>query len=293
MAKLSLKFRLVYVLALLCTALVCTFSFGGKPSAAAVQVAGTEYVSTYNADCITPQSTFTLGETVCVQAGNFPHALTTRFRRFQWSAPNSSIADFTTVKADPQYDKYIIPTSGDFAQVGTWRVTLIDASGEGFGYAKFIVRDPWYQIADLWLTKLAPDYVLPGQKVMLTLQVGNPGPDYAEVVEFVSEVPSDMIFSALRQVSGPYFSCRTPPSGGTGRTVCQTKYMKEGETAEFRFYYQVNPEAREGTVCSGGSSVSSYYTEEGNKSDNFWTTEVKVASPYQDECTDCGPVEEP
>ena len=286
MAKLSLKFRLISVLSLICAALVCTLAFGGRAGEAA-----DEFVTIYAADCATPQTYFNLGDTVCVQVGNFPAPLTTRFRRVQWSAPDKAIARLSSLRADPQFTSFVIPSTGTLAQPGTWQVTTIDASGEGFAAARFIVRNPAILLADLWVTKLAPDYVLPGDKTLLTLQVGNPGPDYAEVVEFVSEVPSNMIFSALRQVSGPPFDCSTPENGEIGRTICRTKYMKEGDKAEFHFYYQVNPDAREGTVCSGGTSVSSYYTEERGKDDNFWTTEVLVGSLEQGDCTDCAPVE--
>jgi uncharacterized repeat protein (TIGR01451 family) len=232
-------------------------------------------VATYAADCITPQSVFTLGDTVCAQAGDFPVALTGRFRRFQWGAPDTSVADLSFVKVDPQYDSFIIPTTGALAQVGTWYVKTINASGEGHAVAKFTVRHPTIRAADLWITKPSIKSVVPGEQVMFTLQVGNPGPDYAQSVEFVTEVPSNMIFSGLRQASGGYFECSTPVYGEPGRTVCTTKYLKAGDKAEFHFYYQVNRDVREGTVCSGATVVSSY-TEELNKSDNFWNTDVTV-----------------
>ena len=47
------------------------------------------------------------------------------------------------------------------------------------------------------------------------------------------------------------------------------------EKAEFNFYYQVDPFARAGTVCLASSYISSS-TEEGNKDDNSWNTEVVV-----------------
>lgn len=288
MAKRSLKFRLIFILSLLCTSLLFAFSFAGRPGKA--EGRGDEYVTIYAGDCVTPQTIFQLGDTVCVEVGNFPAELSSRFRRIQWTAPDTSIVDIGGVKTDPQLDRFIIPTTGEFAQVGTWYVNTISASGEGYASAKFIVRSPLFRMADLWVTKLAPDAVLPGDRLVLTLQVGNPGPDFAEGVEFVTEVPSDMVFLAVKQASGTFFECSTPPDGGTGRTICRTKGMEAGEQAEFNFYYQVNPEARPGTVCSGGSSVSSF-TEERNKSDNFWTTEVTVASPKTDDGTDGGPIE--
>lgn len=274
MVRVRFTLRFVLVFALLGSTLYFTPFFDGQPSKAAM-FQSSEYVRTYSGDCVTPQTVFYLGDTVCAEAGDFPLPLTGRFRRFQWSAPNASVADLTSIKLEPQQDKFMIPASGPLAQTGTWYVRTINASSEGHTAAKFVVRNPLSRLADLWITKNAPRLVLPEQRVMYTLGVGNPGPDPAELVEFVTEVPSNMVFVAVRQVSGPFFECSTPVRGETGRIVCRGKGLGLDDKAEFYFYYQVDPNARAGTVCSASSYISSR-TEEGDKTDNDWNTQVVV-----------------
>jgi uncharacterized repeat protein (TIGR01451 family) len=254
-------------------------------TAPAFESGGSEFVTTYADDCATPKTIFEPGEVVCVQAGNFPVLNPDwgyRYRRFSWVAPNREVMDQTTIKADPQYDRFAIPTSGS---AGTWHITTLDSESSRYANAKFIVRSAFTRTADLAVFKDGPATVYAGQRVEFVLTVTNPGPDTAEGIEFVTEVPSNMIFVALKQSSGPLFECRTPVRGETGRIYCSTKGMALDESAQLHAYYDVSRDAREGTVCSATTQIMSY-TEELNKEDNLKLTETQVVlenPPYEGE----------
>jgi uncharacterized repeat protein (TIGR01451 family) len=233
-----------------------------------------EFITVYADDCVTPKTVFDPGEVVCVQAGNFPVASDWgyRYRRFSWVAPTREIMDQTNIKADPQYDRFVIPSSGS---TGTWNVTTLDVDAGRRATAKFVVRYPFRVTTDLSIYKDGPGTVYGGQTVEFALTVSNPGPDRADGIEFTTEVPSNMVFLALKQASGPFFECRTPVRGGTGTIYCSTKSMALDESARLYAYYQVNPDARIGTICSASTQVMSY-TDELRKEDNYTVTETEI-----------------
>ncbi|HEX8635534.1 MAG TPA: hypothetical protein VF703_15415 [Pyrinomonadaceae bacterium] len=244
-------------------------------TAPAFEEAGaTEFVTVYADDCATPKTVFEPGEVVCVKAGNFPVAADWgyRYRRFSWIAPDRQVMDQTNIKADPQYDRFAIPGSGS---TGTWYVTTLDVESSRYANAKFVVRRPYSYTTDLSIFKDGPEAVFAGQRVEYTLSISNPGPDAAEGIEFVTEVPSNMTFVAFKQESGAFFDCRVPARGGVGRIYCSTKGMQLDERAVFHAYYDVSREVREGEVCSSNTEVMSY-TEELRKEDNFSVSEIRV-----------------
>lgn len=246
-----------------------------RATAALQQRSGGEYVQTFAADCITPQTVFNLGDTVCAEAGGFPLAPSFRYRRFEWIAPDRYVADQTNIKVDPQNDSFIIPTSGQFAQPGTWTLASINADSDLYAVAKFIVRDPRIAYANLSINKLGQDWVYAGDTVSYRIRVTNPGPDFAESVQIVDTVPANMTFLALKQASGPLVDCSTPLRGETGRSVCNVKGLSNDEAVELVAYYQVIPDAREGSVCTSSVQVSSF-TNELDKYDNVADTESTV-----------------
>ncbi|HEY0080131.1 MAG TPA: hypothetical protein VGB73_16090 [Pyrinomonadaceae bacterium] len=283
-ASLPLSRRLIIsltvVVASLCAALAALPFCLETARAANMLQGGYEYINVYASDCVTPKSVFSLGETVCVQAGNFPLTPGTEpnYRRFQWISPDNNVVDTTGIKADPQNDRYIIPTSGQFAQVGTWYIKTINSRGEGEAGGRFIVRNLNIRLADMTIGKSGPQIVLPGDRVEYKLTIRNAGPDTATSIEFMDEVPTNMIFVALKQASGGFFECTTPAQGETGRSVCRTKGMRLDEEATFVFYYQVNPDLRDGTVCGSNAQVTTL-TEERDKTSNTTYMESTVSIP--------------
>ena len=279
---LSRKFvvSLAVIAVSLCAALAVLPSYLEHARAASMLQSGYEYINVYADDCITPKSVFSLGETVCVQAGNFPLAPGTEpnYRRFQWISPDNLVVDTTGIRADPQGDKFFIPTTGQFAQPGTWYVKTINSRGEGEAGGRFLVRRTDLRLADMTIGKSGPQTVLPGDKVQYTLTIRNAGPDTATSIQFVDEVPANMTYLALKQASGAFFECSTPAQGETGRIVCSTKGMRLDEEATFILYCVVNLDLRDGTVCGSNAQVSSL-TDELDKASNTTYMESTVSIP--------------
>lgn len=249
---------------------------------AAFEEGAEEFVSVYASDCKTPQITFNLGDTVCITTGNFPLPPESfQYRRLSWVTPDRTVADQVLVRRDPQTEYFTIPTSGDLAQPGTWYATTINVHSGRRANGKFYVRNPRLPYVDLSLSMTAPENVLPGQRVRYNLSFHNPGPNFAEGVQIIDEIPSNMTFYGLKQVSGPFFDCTTPSQGETGRIVCTTKGMNVDETAEFAVYYIVNRDIKEGTTCSSSTQITSY-TSDLLKENNFVTTETIFPLPEAD-----------
>ncbi len=241
---------------------------------------GDEYVKTYADDCVTPKTAFYPGEVVCAEAGNFPADLFYRYRRFQWAAPDGIVADQAYIKADPQMNKFTVPTSGPFYQLGTWIVQSINSDADIYASARFIVRDPSMPYVDLFVTKLGPGVVFPGDTVSYKLWVHNPGPDDGAYVYLTDEVPTNMTFAALKRSDDGLLevSCSTPVRGGIGAIRCKVPRVPEGETISFVVYYYVDREVRPGETCISNSQVSSEIAEL-NKENNYTATETTIGDP--------------
>lgn len=258
-----------------------------SPSATLFQ-APVEYVRTYAGDCVTPQTVFYLGDVVCAEAGGFAAPLADRSRRFYWSSPRALVPEKSDINVDPDYDRFKIPDTGDFALVGTWHVSTVNPDANREVRAKFIVRNPKIRFADIVLQKWGPPYVDPGDRVIYRVSVSNPGPDFAEQIEINDLVPNEMTFLAYKQASGPEVYCKTPGQGETGTSTCIAKGLESGEKLEILFYYVVNREVsgRPFTITADAFSQ----TEELDKRDNFFTFNVTL--PVNDE-GETGGVEDP
>lgn len=238
------------------------------PSAPALQEqAPDEYIKIYAGDCVTPQTVFNLGDVVCAEAGGFASSLADRSRRFYWSAPDALVPDTSDISADPDYNRFRIPDTGDFARVGTWHVSTVNPDANREVRARFIVRNPKIRFADIVLEKWGPPYIDPGDRVTYRVRVSNPGPDFAERVEITDSVPNEMTFLAYKQAAGPEVFCKTPGEGETGTSTCVAKGLESGEAVELVFYYVVNREVSGRPFVSSAEAFS--LTEELNKSDNF------------------------
>lgn len=251
---------------------------------------GTEYNNVFAGDCVTPQLTFALGDTVCASIGDFPLPVSSRYRRFQWVAPNGHVFDQNGVKLDPQSDSIMLPTSGAFAQYGTWSIRAIDIESQIRTIARFKVVNPRLKLVDLSILKYGPALVLPGDLVKYTVTVRNVGPDDASDIQLVDAVPSNMTFYAMKQTDGrAFFDCSTPLRGETGRTVCRSGGMADGDEVTFDIYYLVSKEARDGLTCTGGVQISSSVSEL-DKESNFYDFEATVST--QRDTEDTGGVED-
>lgn len=241
---------------------------------------GNETVHIYAGDCTTPQTVFNLGDTLCVRAGEFPLPpdAAEYYRRITYSAPGLSIVETSAVRSDPQFDRFRIPDTGDFARPGTWRVHTVDIETNTRGDARFVVRHPLIKYADLNLWKQGPAVVLPGDKLRYRLSLRNDGPDFASVVQFTEEVPTNATFLALKQGEGAPFDCQTPAQGEKGKIVCAVRGLQPDESAAFDVYYLIDNFAREGDTCEGATLAFSR-TEELNKDDNDTVYTTTIGGP--------------
>lgn len=97
--------------------------------------------------------------------------------------------------------------------------------------------------ADLVITKTAsPEPVTAGTDLTYTVTVYNCGPEAADSVRFVDQLPVGATFVSATQVSGPAFMLTTPPLGTEGGLVEGTApSMAMGAEAVFSIVVKVNP----------------------------------------------------
>lgn len=248
-----------------------TFMFSPRGSVRAT----TESIDTSAANCTSPQpnDSWNLGGTVCATAsGTAQPANGFRQRRFQWVAPDGSVAQQTDVTADPQNDTYTVPTSGAFSQVGTWKVQTVDNDGDVSAQARFIVRDPANASADLYVNKYGPIRTVAGSNINYTVIITNQGPDDAQSVTLTDAVPANTTFVSENQTSGPSFTCTN--TGGT--TSCTIATLAANASATFQLTYSIGAVPLD-TVISNTASASSA-TNELNQSDNTFTFETTITS---------------
>jgi uncharacterized repeat protein (TIGR01451 family) len=243
---------------------------------------GNERVTVFAGDCRTPQTTFYLGDTVCVLVNDAPLPDNGAvYRRLQWAAPDISEGQRSDIMTDSQYERFEIPTSGPLAQVGKWTVQTIDVSANGYSVGHFTVRNRSFAYVDFSIRRDGPSSVVPGDYLQYTITVSNKGPEYAKDVNFVDYMPENTTFAALKQVSGIPFRCSTPERGTVGKTVCTGFEMRPEDSATFHVYYYVDPNTREGTIFNSSNEVWGANPEL-NKRDNFCESESTAQYPMKE-----------
>jgi uncharacterized repeat protein (TIGR01451 family) len=238
-------------------------SFGNLLTGNSTVNAAVESIDTFAANCTTPQSTWTLGGTVCAKGSGLPLG---GERRFIWVAPDGTVPQVATVNADPDTDSYTLPLTGHFAQTGRWIVKIVDRRGAGRVSATFDVRSPGAN-ADLSVTKSGPSQVTAGGTVTYTVTVTNNGPDAALNVKLDDLVPNFTTFVSNAQVSGPPFSCANTTVDEITTTSCTISSLAANATASFTFVYHVDSSAGSSTIIFNEATVSSS-TNELNQFDN-------------------------
>src|SRR5687767_9685879 len=208
-----LKPRRVIVLCFSLALIGTFYSVSRSARASSTLKSAEESIGTYDSDCVTPKTVFYLGDTVCAKAADFPFFPESGYRRLQWAAPNGHVADRVGIATDPDAHKFVIPTSGDLAQVGNWYASTVNPEANREVRARFIVRDRRQFFADLVITKWKLSDLIPGERIVYRLRVTNPGPDFAEGIEITDEVPEFMVFAGVRQSSGEQIDCATPKAG--------------------------------------------------------------------------------
>lgn len=227
-------------------------------------------------DCTTPKSTWNLGETACAVA------TTTGRRSIVWTAPNGNVAQRSAVFAGSGSDSYAIPTTGSFAQVGTWSVRSVNVDGDSVATANFVVRNATVATADLSITKSGPAETSAGALVNYVVSAYNLGPDAAQNVRVTDATPANTTFVSATQNSGPAFTCATL----NGVTTCTGASLAAGDNCSFTFLYTVNGGTPDNTVISNTATVASDTTEpQSQSSDDSATTQATVTTASASPCT--------
>ena len=234
-----------------------------KPFLLASPQASDEMVQTYASDCLTPQTVFTVGDTVCVKAPGVP--LNDFFpRRLLWACPNSTIVQSADITTDPQTGSLALAATYTIGNSvadsrGTWQVIV----GNPFFFfpeavARFTVVDAANPTADLAVAStLVSDSVQAGSQAVFGFQVNNYGPDSSNNVTLTDAVPDNASFVSFVQVSGPAFSCDNPISGGPGTSTCTIASLASGDSATFIATFDVNPGVATGTAITNTANVAS------------------------------------
>ena len=221
-------------------------------------------ISTYAPNCLTPQTTFTLGETVCAKVSGVDPAFN---RRFAWVDPANNIRSTTPITTDPQTDTFLLPTDeidltyGNDNR-GVWRAHVITSRGSVILTARFLVQatEP---SADLSIGKgLVGTLPTSGDPVTFSVSVFNRGPNDAENVVITDQTPANATFVSVTQTSGSGFSCT-----GSTTVTCTSSILKAGDTAIFEFVYT---DGSAGSTITNTASVTSD-TQELNNADNSAT----------------------
>ncbi|HEX8088046.1 MAG TPA: HYR domain-containing protein, partial [Blastocatellia bacterium] len=252
------------------------FSRGAQVSASS------ESISTFRADCSTASTSLNLGETACAVAVGAQLPISgRRQRRFQWVAPDGSVVQQADITSSPQSDSFVIPATGQFAQVGTWFIKTVDNGGAGFDSASFVVLNPANASVDLSVIKNGPFQAAAGSNVTYTIYVTNRGPDDAQSVVLTDGVPPSTTFVSETQLSGPAATCTNPTSGSsTGATVCTIATLPANATAIFSITYNMNAGTQDGTEISNTATVASS-TPELHEQDNTVVALTTVTAGVQ------------
>src|SRR5262245_2053878 len=207
----------------------------GMPSAA---FPDGEKIGVLGSDCATPQLLFTLGDSVCAFATGVPVDLAPP-RRFEWIAPNGTVFQLGPgLFSDQDRNSITLPTSGSFAQPGTWTVKTVDVSNNGYATTQFMVRDLNNAAVDLAAGVIAPSQVWEGSNVTFALVVSNNGPNEAQNVLIKTGAAGDTTFLSANQVSGPSFTWTVVPNRGVEPAVCIIDSLPVNTSASFNYVYR-------------------------------------------------------
>lgn len=224
-------------------------------------------LATYQADCVTPKSSFSLGDTVCAKLVGTP-ALRSRLAILNTAGFTMASADVTT---NPQTVSFTLPTAasqffGDenVDNRGTWTINQVDSSDATVRSAtNFIVTDPTQDVADLSSSSIlaSSTQITAGSNVVFSLFLLNKGPNAAANVSILDTVPANTTFVSVVQNSGPTFTCNDPGAGNTGTTTCTLASLPNGALVQFTFTYLVDAGVTQGTTIEHTVSTTSATTD--------------------------------
>src|SRR5262249_3835409 len=186
-------------------------------------------VTVFAADCNTPQTTFELGQTVCVTVTGFAGL------RLQWVDADGFGVSNTDITTDPQNILITLPNTdqsniGGFFianNLGNWRASAVTTRNSSKGSSLFTVKNPNNPKADVSIVKSFNDIDIPdsGSTMHYRVDVINNGPDDAVNVHFVDNTFTNATFNSLFQRGGPTFTCQGAD--------CQIAQLRNGAVSTF------------------------------------------------------------
>ncbi|HYP53994.1 MAG TPA: PxKF domain-containing protein [Pyrinomonadaceae bacterium] len=228
-----------------------------------------EAVETYAADCVTPKSSFALGETVCAKISNAPF-FGFAIRRFDWIDPSGNVVHSTPVTSGTQTtDTFTIPAQQTTLIApgvtvdnrGPWAVNATGIFDAGLrASAAFDVSDPAGAAADLGVVNFpvgSRGSVNAGADVTFQILAYNVGPDAAANVSLTADVPNNATFVSATQTLGPAFDCEHPDEGAAGESVCTIASLPSRARAGFTFVYRVSGGAADGSRIVNTTDIAS------------------------------------
>jgi len=219
--------------------------------------AASETITTFKADCTTPESRFNSGDIVCAEAGGILFGE----RRVYWVNPDRAVVQIDTVSNTNR------TATRQVSQTGVWRVYLVDGTdGSARDFAAFSVSEPTHPTVDLSIFKSSSNSFDPGGLVNYQVIAINNGPDDAANATLVEPTPNNATLNSSGQDSGPTFTC----SSASGTTTCTIASFPAGSVAVFTFSYQLDTGLTAGTTITNTTTLTSD-TDELHAQDNSWT----------------------
>ncbi|MEO8673012.1 MAG: IPTL-CTERM sorting domain-containing protein [Tahibacter sp.] len=136
-------------------------------------------------------------------------------------------------------------------------------------------------IADLGVTKTAPDTAAADTDVVYAIGIFNVGPNAAASVAVTDIIPPGLTFVALQQNAGPAFTCSTPPGGGGGTVTCTQASFAAGASADFSLTLHIPPATPPGTNFTNTATIASATFDPNGKNDAS-STSTTTGSNFAD-----------
>jgi uncharacterized repeat protein (TIGR01451 family) len=244
---------------------------GNPPIFTVTQTPG---ISTFNATCTTPKTTFVLGETVCATAAATGGSAARR--RVVWIDPSGNARQVDAITTDPESFSFSIPLTqtsivGDQTvdNRGKWKVNIISLRGSVVATTTFVVTDPVNPSADLSAVKFSEGAtVSAGSNTTFFISVFNNGPDAAVNAVLDDPLPGNTTFFSITQTSGPTFTCTSPNIGSAGTVNCTIASLPRDSNAQFELTVQVSSGAAANSVITNTATVSSDTDDENADNDS-------------------------
>ncbi|MDQ1639500.1 MAG: hypothetical protein QOF62_2839 [Pyrinomonadaceae bacterium] len=249
-------------------------------------------IATYAAGCIISQSSFSLGESVCVKVTGAPVNGSNALRRINLLDADRLTVDSVDVTTSTQTATFVLPTDATSIvdgvtsdNRGNWQAALVDTDANIEFTAPFTVHDPSQQVSDVSISKVRINSQsgVANSAINSVIWVFNNGPDAAQNVQFVDSPPANTTFLSLTQNSGPTFSCTTPAVGSSNNSTCSVATLNKGQAAAFTISYLVDANVGSGETTD--SVVVTTTTTDRTTTDNNSSDTTVFTNPNPPSCT--------